>query len=242
MFGNNNQKTDVNVSTTITTLFSEDSSLTISCWNDQLSLRWMLPIGKTESGHTTYDKTNPLMTSLSLTKETALYQAYNKKLRDKILNGVSPEEDDNVGVEMTAKDGSRAIVLIEYLSDENGIASTYLTIYKIPVGGTIESARKARFKFNKTTIITGFNPATGESKGQLAEDGELGLFIDIMKNRVLTTKMNLHAKRYSDAFRKMNQPETGGAQNPMSNNMGGGVPGGFQPNMGFNSSDFGVFS
>lgn len=240
-YGNGNNggsRNDVNVNSTLTTLFSDQSSLTIGFWNDQLSLRWLNPIGQPDAnGHTKYDKEHPVMTSLSFSKMVSLRTQFKEVLEEKIKNGEDPDPDgkDNVAVTFTTKSGEPGAVMIEYLTDEKGVPSTYLTHSKIVMG----QAQTTRFKFNKNTICVGYDPETHTSKGEKMDEGELGLFLSVLENWILMTRMVGHGKKYSDAFARNNQSNNAGQQQyPNNNGYNAGSP--QMPDMGM--GNFGVFS
>ena len=200
MFFNNNPKNEINVNTGITTLFSDISSLTIGCWNDKISLRWMPAIGKDESGVTRYDKDHRINTSIGHVKVATLLKIYEKNLKELVETQQDPgEKGKSVGVKLMGKEGI-SVLLIEYKRDSEGVPQVYLTLARKLTPAGADPSNIVRYQFNKIESIVDYNPAEGGEPIVEKENSEFEDFLEILRSRKLMTGLNSHATKYSAAF------------------------------------------
>lgn len=228
MFNNNTNNNDISVNTGIVTLFSDSASLSIGCWNEKLSLRWMPSIGQDERGYHQYDKDRKVSTSLTHVKIAALLKKYNEHIKPHLDAGDVPDEKGwNAGVPISSKTSTN-ILLIEYKADEQGVPNFYLTFVRNPTPAA-DPANIVTYKFNKMEVLVDYDPTTGESVDEVTHS-EFDDFMDILKARKLMTGLTSHAHRFSSAF-KIKGGFSGGSggymppqQPPMNMNQGGGMP------------------
>lgn len=202
MFNNNQtSRNEVNVNTGIETFWSPIASLSIGCYNDKISLRWLPAIGKDERGYTRYNSEARVSTCVSHTKVSALLQQYDKNLKSMIENSEDPGEDGkSVMVPINAKSGMAGL-FIEYKRDEDGKPGVYLTFARNLTEVGADPSNIIRYRFNELTVMKNMKPETGGGD-QVEVLAEFDYVIAILRAHILMTGVNSHATRYSDAFSK----------------------------------------
>ena len=231
MFGNNGNKGNTKpygakatINTSVETFFSDNFALTIGCWDDKLSIRYMRVIGKDERGFLKYDRDNRVSTSLASIKAAALLIKYRKKLKP-ILDGKVEKTEQHFGVRVGGKEPS--LIMFEYFPDENGSWDVYLTLAKnVAAGGTCDPQNIYRFKFRKTEMVEDMNLATGQHV-ENSEEGDFEQFIGLLTARYLAMPFVSHAKRVSDTFKSNGKSDNTNSGNDYIDGMMGIDPGDF---------------
>lgn len=207
MFNNNSNKQEINVNTGVETFWSSLSSLSVGCYNDKISLRWLPSAGKDERGYTRYNSDARVSTCLSHVKISALLKQYDKVLKPFVEEGKDPGDGQSVMVPINSKNGGMSGLFIEYKNDENGRPSVYLTFARNLTEVGAEPANIIRYKFNELSMMENMKPEAGGGK-QIEVLAEFDYFVSILRAQILMTGLNSHAQRYSDAFGRR------GASNP----------------------------
>lgn len=201
MFPNNSSESprnEINVNTGVESFWSPLSSLSVGCYNDKISLRWLPVSGVDERGITRYDKNARISTCLSHTKTCALLRKYDEVIKPLVDAKADPGDGKTVMIPINSKTGISGL-FIEYKNDENGVPSLYLTFAKnlSEVGAPAESI--IRYKFGDLTLRTDMSPETGGGV-DCVEHAEFNYFVELLRAHVLMTGLNSHAMRYSNAF------------------------------------------
>lgn len=200
MFSNNQDRTEINVNTTIDTFWSQLSSLNIGCYNEKISLRWLPAAGVDERGYTRYNKDARVSTCISHTKISALLRKYDEHLKPLVESKADPgESGKSIMVPINAKTGIAGL-FIEYKKDENGKPSLYLTFAQKLTEVGADPSNIISFKFGDLTMMTDMSPEKGGGE-EVTEPAEFQYFIDILRSHIFTTGLNSHATRYSMAFK-----------------------------------------
>lgn len=210
----------VNVNTNIKTFYSDSVSLNLSCWNDRLSFRWSTAIGKDGNGYTQYDKKHGISTALTYSLICGLQEVYNRKIKPVKDAGETPSAPIHAPIPL--QNGN--ILFITYQTDENGVTSDYLNLYRKETNDTVS------FRFDTVTSVVDFDPATGSGTVEESIPADFTAFMKILDNVVLMLPIVNHAKKlsaaYSQAFGNGNNQQAGSvndfnAMNPPVD-MGGG--------------------
>lgn len=222
MFGNNGNRfgasKEISVNTGVHSFFSDEYSLSVGCWNDKFSIKFLRAIGRDENGKMKYDRDNRISTSLSLIKAAALLLKYKKKLKP-MLTGEKEAKETNFGVKISAKDNIACLLLIQYKPDESGVWSTYLVFERgINPDGSCSPQNRIEFKFSKTEMVEDMNLDTGVRE-EVKEEADFFEFISILESRFLMTGLSAHAKRYSDAISRGANNNQSKAENYMDGMM-----------------------
>lgn len=219
MFNNNGPSKDINVNTGVETFWSTMSSLSVGCYNDKISLRWLPAVGTDERGMTRYNSDARVSTCLSHVKVNALIKKYEKHMKSLVESAGDPGEGKSVMVPINSKTGLSGL-FIEYKKDENGKPGLYLTFARNLTEVGADPSNIIRYKFGELSMKEDMSPEKGGGT-QVEEQAEFDYFMDLLRSHILMTGLNSHATRYSSAFggRKgmgaSNQPSGG-----MDNNIG----------------------
>ena len=203
-FNNNDRGPSVNVNTTVDTFWSDLSSLTIGCWNDKITLRWLPALQKDERGLTHYNKDAKISTSVSHVKIAALLQRYEQRLKDMVEAGEDPgEKGKSIMIPITPKDGGTAGLFIQYKRDEKGKPALYLTYAKQLMEVGADPRNIISYKFNELSMMDDMSPEAGGGE-QVEVKAEFDYFMQILRSHILMTGLNSHSTRYSNGFTKQN--------------------------------------
>lgn len=200
MFNNNGPRQEINVNTGVETFWSPLSSLSVGCYNDKISLRWLPAAGVDERGYTRYNTEARVSTCLSHVKVNALIKKYERHMKDLVESGGDPGEGKSIMVPINSKAGMSGL-FIEYRKDENGKPGLYLTFARNLTEVGADPTNIIRYKFGELSMKEDMSPETGGGT-QVEEQAEFEYFMNLLKSHVLMTGLNAHATRYSNAFSK----------------------------------------
>ena len=140
---NNPNNNKVNVNTNIKTFYSDSCSLNISCWNDKISFRWAMSIGKDANGYTQYDRMHAISTAMNYSQLCALEDLYEKRIKPVKDSGENPEKPIYAPVPL--QNGN--VVYLAYQMNENGVPTEYFNLYKK------DNASTTSFTFDTITSV-----------------------------------------------------------------------------------------
>lgn len=212
MFNNNGPSRDINVNTGVETFWSSISSLSVGCYNDKISLRWLPAAGVDERGYTRYNSDARVSTCVSHVKVNALIKKYEEHMKDLVESKTDPGEGKSVMIPINSKSGISGL-FIEYKKDENGKPGLYLTFARNLTEVGADPSNIIRYKFGELSLKVNMSPEKGG--GEQVEYREFDYFMDLLRAHILMTGLNSHAARYSNAFRERrgmgssNQPSNG---------------------------------
>lgn len=198
---NNNSDNVVSTNTTITTLYSDLSSLVIGAWNDKINLKFSPSIGKDGNGLNQYDRERRANTALTQSNIIALLEKYKETMLPKIESKEDIGEGINVAVSM-GRANAKNILMIEYKPDENKENRFYLTFAQnVSDDGKVSNENKISYKFNQTEVMINYNPETGS--GELVKkEAEFGNFMDILEHHTDILPLTAHSIRHSNEISK----------------------------------------
>lgn len=181
MFGNgnyNNNSANQSVNTKIKTFFGDLSSLQLTYWNDNISIKINPLTGVNAEGIKQYDFTKRVSTSLIPEKCLALANRIDEKIKPEIKkvkqNGVLAEAV-SVSVQIPTK---KSIVVVEYKNDESTKPALYLTIYtNVSDDNKASENDTYSYKFSKVITIDNYDPTSGTGN-QVFEEAEFDFFYE----------------------------------------------------------------
>lgn len=237
MFNNNGPSgKDVNVNTGVETFWSSISSLSVGCYNDKISLRWLPAAGVDERGYTRYNTEAKVSTCLSHVKINALLKKYDKHMKDLVEAGGDPADGKSVMVPINSKAGLSGL-FIEYKKDDNGKPALYLTFARNLTEVGADPANIIRYKFGELSLKVDMSPETGGGT-QEEDHAEFDYFMDILRSHILMTGLNSHSTKYSNAFSKKTFGASAQPADGMNANIGADAFAGMVPD----TDGFSVFS
>lgn len=161
MFGNGSQNNQnaVNVNTKIYSSFSDTAALTLSLWNDKLSIKLSPLKGVNQDGLRQYafDNKDSIITSLVADNALALI----KGIKDKIYPAIEKKEEATVSTIVNADNATTKKILT--VSTKDG--DVFFTIYvNINADNSVSEGNSLSHKFNKRDIILSYNSETGQGE------------------------------------------------------------------------------
>lgn len=201
MFGNtgNNNSNERNINTKIKTFFGELSSLQLSYWNENISIKINPLTGVNADGIRQYDYTRRASTALTQEKCIAIANGIKRNILPLIENKTEPEKPISLGVSVGTKGSA---VCVEYKKDDKGIPSAYLTIYtNIDADGKAPKDGIFTYKFAKTTLSENYDPESGTSTDVTIE-AEFLFFYEKIKNVSDVIGTAAHSVNNDSAYKK----------------------------------------
>ena len=192
-YNNNNRRS---VSTNIKTLYGDTASMSLSYWNDMISIKMNPCTGTNADGIRQYDRNRSFSTALSIQKSKALVDLIEENilpLIKSVSEGNKLEHPVNVAVQCGAK---KAMVIIQYSNDDRG--KPFVCLYGYTSSnddGTCEQQNMYAYKFGKTSVIKNYNPNTGE--GDVVQvESEFEFFYNTLKNLDNAFGASSHSNSY----------------------------------------------
>lgn len=191
LFGNTNQRMIQSVTTNHMTCYNEEAKLTVSFWNQQISLKLAPCIGINGDGLRSYsdDKSQLIMTALTADNIYALKDAYAKILKPAVDSGNATSISVSIGLAP-----ARKIVTIGY----DGVGY-YLTA-TVNVDENGQGAGSLTYKFKTTDVIVDYDPNYGITNKNSTQ-AEFERFWACIDNFFAIGASTPHAMRYSEAVR-----------------------------------------
>lgn len=192
-YNNNNRRS---VSTNIKTLYGDTASMSLSYWNDMISIKLNPCTGTNADGVRQYDRNRSFSTALSVQKSKALVDLIEENilpLIKSVSEGNKLEHPVNVAVQCGVK---KAMVIIQYSNDDRG--KPFVCLYGYTSSnddGTCEQQNMYAYKFGKTNVIKNYNPNTGE--GDVVQvESEFEFFYNVLKNQASAFGAASHSNSY----------------------------------------------
>lgn len=192
-YNNNNRRS---VSTNIKTLYGDTASMSLSYWNDMISIKLNPCTGTNADGVRQYDRNRSFSTALSVQKSKALVDLIEENilpLIKSVSEGKKLEHPVNVAVQCGVK---KAMVIIQYSNDDRG--KPFVCLYGYTSSnddGTCEQQNMYAYKFAKTNVIKNYNPNTGE--GDVVQvESEFEFFYNVLKNQASAFGAASHSNSY----------------------------------------------
>lgn len=206
MFGNiakQNNFGQPSVNTSIKYFYSDLSSLSLSYWNQNLSIKINPLQAINEDGRRVYDYSRRVGTALTPEKCLALSLEIEKKILpaiEKVQNGETLEEPINVGVPVG--NAGTALFLEYKTTDEVPEPTLYLIFYTNIQENKANPEYAFTYKFGKITVIEGYDPISGEAK-EVPVEAEFMYLYDKMRNIQEIAGTAAHSENVNNAFKAM---------------------------------------
>lgn len=190
---NNNNNSGVNTNTTFLTLFSDVASLTISGWNDMISLRFLPAIGKDANGLTQYNKDAKISTSLKPNNSKALLRKIEKKIIPAYENG---DKHKTVTVKTRSAEKVNTITISYKLDDDGEAKFSLIFAGNVNENGVAEQGNIIIYPFNNVETLEDYDPTVGGGDDS-KESAEFFNFVDILKHHIDLLGLNHHAVKHA---------------------------------------------
>ena len=218
-----NKKSDSNsITTSFTTVSSETSTLRISGWNQNISLRIAPTTGVNANGMREYSKDKFGQSALSHEKAKLLATKYEEEMKPLIekykVDGIFPGKQ-SISVQAGNPDKPN-IISIEFDLDDKNRPGMFLAIYQnVGENGVAQQMSSFRHHFKTTPYLKNYNPGTGEAIKAEDTFADFNNFMDIIKTPTNTLPIGYHGQKYVTEWAE----KLGGKSSFTNNNsMGGG--------------------
>lgn len=157
MFGNGtftaNRTNSVNTNTKLTTLYGDDSMVSIGAWNTNLSVKFHPTTGKNADGITQYAQDNTAITNVVITPDNA------RALLDGIYSIIIPAIENRESKSVAVRTGTGDNMKILCVATENG--TPYLYVVKNAVNGIASEDNVVKHHFSTRSFVTDYSYVNG---------------------------------------------------------------------------------
>lgn len=214
MFGNqgnqssngSNNFNQISVTTKLYASYSDDSSLIVSAWNEQISIRLNPFRGKSPEGVRLYSQDNNecIMTALSMDNVSALLEGIYSTIYPALID----KKSTNVAIVIGSTTNKKTLVIS---TDGNDID---LTIYVgVDENNVAKEGNCISHRFNKKEWIKDYNPSSGE--GEIHEtNADFIAFKEKLNEVYKLSSAVVHALKKNEAYKN----SYSGSNNTYNNN------------------------
>lgn len=205
MFGNNsnNDRNGVSVNTRFYTSFGDLAALTVTGWNQQISIKIAPQKGVDGNGVRQYDNDHVGLTSITLDNAAALYSGIEKEIMPAYKRYMETGENPGtIGIAVNMGQDKKNMLSVDFELDENGKPAFYLSFYQyITQTGAADPNYTYRHKFNVKEYYKNYDPMSGKSEVEYSQADFLN-FVEVLKNRSALMMMNAHSVKYENTMRE----------------------------------------
>lgn len=159
MFGNgtftSNKTNSVNLNTRLTTLYSDESMVSIGAWNTNLSIKFHPATGKNADGITQYSQDNNNIINLVLTPDNV--RVLLEGINNEIIPAIASKEAKNVAV--TTGSGNNMKILCVGTEDGN----PYMYVAKNLMNGITDDSNVIYHHFSTRTYLSDYSYKDGSN-------------------------------------------------------------------------------
>lgn len=224
---------------------SENSMLTPSLWNQNLSIKIRPAIGRDGNGAVQYDKNRQGQTALSPENCRALAEKFNEEIRSVYEASVRDKLPcDTKSVSVVSGGASKNVTTIRMHpgndpEDMTPIMELELAL-NVDANGVAAEGNVYRHEFSKKQVFLDYNPATGP-KGRSSVNADFEAFMAVIDtiggNASVGTTVAKHQEKY-DAMRDAEYQRSNTSNGGSGFGSGGGMFGGMGSNQ--SGSGFGL--
>lgn len=216
MFGNQNQysggnNNTINQNTDLFKGFSDDSQITLSGWNNKLSLKLRPFAGKNSSGINTYerDAAKIVNTAITIDNCAVLVEAIEKELEPAMEQGQPAAV--TLLINEASNNGSKKLLTLDY----DGSTLRLIIAFNVGEDNKTIPQYQRTYTFKNRNYLKGYDAETGDST-PVSYYAEGKVFIDIIKDYIKLIPISHHAAKYSKATEYHPQQTHQNANQPMS--------------------------
>ena len=167
-FNNNQQGNSINVNTRLYTSYSDESLLTLSAWNTNLSLRLQPAKGKNDDGITVYssEQTETVVASISPESNQVLLAGIDND----IIPAIEKSEPASIAVITGANAEKRKIINI--ITDGKKIGLSVVFGGTINLNGTSSGSSVINHTFNERSYYTNYKKDEGGDSKNIPSVGD----------------------------------------------------------------------
>ena len=221
MFGNvpNNNSNRQSVNTRSVVLYGELSCLTITWWDDKMSLKINPLLNVDSEGKRNYDTEKRVTTALTQVNAATLHSLAKTELLPVICDCLDNKKNlsELKSVMFPVGVSKKNAVGIELRPSDKNYLDTYLVLYNnIKDDNTCNE--KYEYKFNQISIVKDYDAEKGTGKEDKYE-GEFLLFVNLLETVIIAISPVAHEIKCDNAnSKRYNNGNNGGGYNNNYNN------------------------
>lgn len=210
-YNNNSRFSSVSATTRLKTFYGTLSQLTLSYWNDKLSIKMNPVSGRTAEGLLQYDFNKKFNSAISVDKATALA----KQIKEVIIPEMNKykekgEFDKPVSVSVTTSASVK--IGVEYKMDGDKPYAFLIGYSGVNEQGVAPADGIYTYRFEKIEIEKNYDAATGTSE-KVLEDSEFDFFYEKLSSLSSVIGNASHSITYDKALQSSYAPQQTGYQN-----------------------------
>lgn len=220
MFDNNRNQNQVNTNTTLLTWYSGESKLTISAWNEKLSLKFNKATSKTPEGMNIFDREQEITTALTCEKVQVLYELCKKEI-------IPSETETSITISLGSAEAPNALTVKKKIEDGKPLVTLTFIKGLNPDGKAGDASKIVEYAFQNVEYMKDYDYTTGTGTEETLP-GQFQAFIAILANFIHTLPFAYHGKKHSENIAKKyssNYNNNGGNFNSGSSDTFGGFAG-----------------
>lgn len=230
MFGKfgNNSGNSVNVNTKIYTSYSDESLLTVSAWNTNLSVKLQPAKGKDDQGLTVYSSESTETITATVTPETN--QVLLAGIEEVILDALKEKKSASIGVVSGVGDKRK---IINIVTDGSKVGLSLVFGGTINIDGTSSGTSVLEHTFNDRAYTTNYQKDVGGENKTIPSD--FYAFVAKLRELKYVDGAISHGINYNNAVKaaynanKNNQQSQGSTYSAPITNLGDGAIDDFIP-------------
>lgn len=229
---NNNNGNTINVNTRLYTSYSDTAMVTVSAWNDKISIKIQPCVGKdaNEVRQYTQEKNQIVTTSLVPENALTLLDGIDKKL----IPSINSKTQCSVSVSTSTIGTDERKVLTLYYDGKD----SYLILHtNIGADGKADPNNIIKHKFNKRSWLENYDSETGSGE-EYEYESDLMNFIDKIRGIHLLSGIIPHTNKYDNALKSTFGRNTNNRTGSQDNNENNDYT---APTSNFNGVDMGDF-
>lgn len=208
---NSNRPTDnLSVNTQYWADFSDTAKITVSGWNDKVSVRLNRASGKNADGLTMYNEQDYFNTALTKDVIQTLYDAINEEIIPAIKENKSQV---SIAVQTSSNENGSNVIEILLADNDKGQLCVFLNAHKYGPAGPIDTYTH---EFRQRNYLKGFNPMTNDGSSVNVQV-KFMQFVEILKASLYPHAVKVHAEKYRNKIAEAYNANRGQGGNSYGN-------------------------
>ena len=190
-FRNSSNNNSASVNTRLTQFYSQQNAVTLSAWNNNISIRIQPYIGTDSAGIRQYENSKDKCVTTSITPDNAILLANG--IYEKVIPAIKEGTKKSVSIVISANSSARKILTIGF----DGTDSYLELAVNVAENGSCPADSIITHTFSKKSYIEDYEPMDGTGN-EIVAHAELIRFAEKLKNIDLIGGAIAHGIKYAD--------------------------------------------
>jgi hypothetical protein len=192
-YGNSNNRQNVSWNTNVYASFGDDSMLSLSAWNRNVSIKIRPAVGKNSDGLTQYADNNAQIVNTALTEENT--EVVIEGIEKEVLPALKGEKETGSVTVVAGADNYRKMITIGY----DGTTAYISVALNISDEGTTNTV--IRHNFNTKSYYVDYNPETGSKEEKNVQSDFMNFYHKLLVFRDHLNPVIAHSINYDNMYR-----------------------------------------